>query len=357
MEQKKEWRFLIISLSVLICLVILFLLFKLSPYLQLLFSFVQGIVGPFVIAMIISYLLNPIVNILSQRGLSRWIAVLFIYSLFIASLVVLLMNLLPLINQQLNELLEHVPHWNHQMQYMIREYNDHSKEILPSSVQNALQRSLNQLEQGIGNWVSNFLDGIGQTLNHLFIAVVIPFLAFYMMRDSRELERGMMNLFPRNKRREMARLFRDMDLALGNYIRGQLLVGIVVGVLIYGGYSFIGLPYPLILAGIVAMFNVVPYLGPFLGAIPALLVALTLSPKMFLAVLMINFVVQIIEGNILSPQIVGRTLHMHPLTIIFALLVGGEFGGVWGLIFAVPLFAVGKVIFQHITAHFVRIKV
>src|SRR5690606_33646614 len=124
--------------------------------------------------------------------------------------------------------------------------------------------------------------------------------------------------------------------------------------LAYIGYLVIGLPYALLLAALVALFNIIPYLGPFFGAIPAILVALSVSYKMVFYVIIVNLVVQMLEGNVISPQIVGRTLHMHPLLIIFALLVGGEVGGILGMILAVPFFAVGKVILEHVALHYIH---
>ncbi|MNP24022.1 pheromone autoinducer 2 transporter [compost metagenome] len=108
------------------------------------------------------------------------------------------------------------------------------------------------------------------------------------------------------------------------------------------------------MAGVVAICNIIPYLGPFLGAAPAMVVATTISWKMVLLVLLVNMVCQMIESNIISPQVVGRTLHLHPLLIIFALLVGGEIAGIPGLILAVPFFAVMKVIIQHFYTYYVR---
>ena len=118
--------------------------------------------------------------------------------------------------------------------------------------------------------------------------------------------------------------------------RGQLLVCLVVGILAYVGYMLIGLPYALLLASIVGLMNVIPYLGPFIGAAPAVLVGLSESWKLALFVVAVNVVVQILESNVVSPQIVGRTLKLHPLVIILALLIGGQLGGILGLILAVP---------------------
>jgi len=356
-ERWNETRILSISILVLVLFVIIYLFFQILPFLSLIFQFFKAILGPFIIAMIISYLLNPIVNLLSRRTVPRSVAVLLIYSLFLLSITVIVINAFPLFERQLTELVEHLPRWNDQIQYMINEYNDHGRELLPSSIQNAIENSLNRMEQSIGNAVSRFLDGIGDTINQFFIALIVPFLAFYMLRDLHTFEKGFKNLIPKAKRREFLQLFREIDHALGNYIRGQLLVCVLVGGLVYIGYWLIGLPYAFILACIVGIFNIIPYLGPIFGAIPAIFVAFTISPKVVLAVILTNFIVQMLEGNILSPQIVGRTLHLHPLLIIFALLVGGEIGGVIGLILAVPTFAVGKVVIEHIIRYYVQSRV
>ncbi|WP_244527398.1 AI-2E family transporter [Lihuaxuella thermophila] len=354
MERFSDSRRLTTALFILVLLGILFLLFQMGPYIRILFSFLKAVLGPFFIAMIISYLLNPVVNLLSQRAVPRSIAVLLIYTLFIVSVVTLIINMLPLLEKQIYELAEHLPEWNAQFQRMIQEYNDHSKDFLPISIQAGIQKSLTRLEQGIGDWVGDMMSGISSTLNQIFIAFIIPFLAFYMMKDAKGIEKSLMALLPGSRRREIVRLFRDLDHALGNYIRGQLLVCLVVGLLAYLGYLLIGLPYALLLAAIVSVFNLIPYLGPIFGAIPAVLVALTESKEMVIAVIIVNMIVQMLEGNLISPQIVGRSLHLHPLMIIFALLVGGEIGGILGLLFAVPVFAMGKVVTEHIITHYLH---
>jgi predicted PurR-regulated permease PerM len=354
-ERWSVQRALTISLFILVLLGIVFLLMQISPWIRLLFAFLKAVLSPFLIAVIISYLLNPIVNLLSHRLLPRSVAVLLIYSLFIASIVILVINLAPLLEVQLSELVEHLPKWNARLQTMIKEYNDHSKEMLPLSLQTAVERSLGRLEMKISEYVGSLMSGIGSTINQLFLFLIIPFLAFYMMKDIHSIERTLLLIIPKKNRRDMIRVLREMDLALGNYIRGQFLVCLVVGVLAYIGYLIVGLPYAFLFAALVAIFNVIPYLGPIFGLIPAVFVAfISGSMKMVFGVVIVNLIIQILEGNVISPQIVGKSLHMHPLSIIFALLVGGELGGVLGLILAVPLFAMGKVVFEHVIDHFIQ---
>lgn len=337
----------------LVIFAIFFFFLQIKPLIQGIFQFIGAVLVPFLIAMMISYLLHPIVNLLSERRVPKSIAVLLIYSVFVICIIVLVMNMAPIIERQLYELIEHIPEWNHQVQQMIQEYNDHGKELLPNSVQNGIEESLSKIEKNLGSMVTDMMSGIGSTINQIMLIFIIPFLAFYMMKDADELEQQILKWLPRERRLEMIRLFRNIDQALGNYIRGQFLVCLVVGMLAYIGYLIIGVPYALLLAGAVSVFNIIPYLGPFIGAIPAILVALVVSKKMVIGVLIVNVVVQMLEGNVVSPQIVGRSLHLHPLTIIMALLIGEEVGGFIGLILAVPVFAVAKVIAEHFLEHYI----
>ncbi|MGI6126553.1 MAG: AI-2E family transporter [Planifilum sp.] len=337
----------------LIILGIIFMLVQIAPLLKELFHFLKAVLMPYLLAVIISYVLHPVVNLFSGRAVPRSVAVLLIYTLFIASIGIVFVNMSPLVNTQMKEMAEHLPEWNLQMQSWIQQYND-NKYLLPDSVRAGIEKSLDRLEQWVTDGIGNLLTGLGTTLNQVFLALIIPFLVYYMLKDAQVIERSFVTLFPRHRRKEILRVLRDIDEALGNYVRGQLLVCLAVGGLAYIGYVVIGLPYALLLAGMVALFNIIPYLGPFFGAIPAVLVAMTISGKMVISVIVVNLVVQMLEGNVISPQIVGRTLHMHPLLIIFALLVGGEVGGILGMILAVPFFAVGKVILEHVALHYIH---
>lgn len=336
----------------LLILVGLYLLLLIKPILLHVFTFLKAIVMPFFIAVIISYILNPIVTILNKRKMPRTIAVLLIYGVFITGVTVTIMNMTPMFIQQAAELNEHMPEMTMRAQSLVDGFN--KNELLPDSVRNGFNHSLNKLETKISMAVANYMNQIGATINMLFIAFIVPFLAFYILKDFQIIEKTALAIVPLKHRKKTVSLLMDIDTALGNYIRGQLLVCVIIGVLAYIGYWLVGMPYPLLLASVVAIFNIIPYMGPFFGAAPAILMASTVSMKMVLFVVLVNLTVQILEGNVISPQVVGKTLHMHPLFIIFALLVGGEVAGVVGLILAVPFFAVMKVIVQHVFIHFVH---
>lgn len=349
---KKAIAYLIMLL---LSLTILYLIIKLSPYLGNVLMFFKKIFLPFFIALIISYLLHPIVNLLHGRGIPRSLAVLLIYILFFGTLTIITINALPMLIKQTKELGENLPNMFKQFELWIDGLDnirhDHTNP-LPDSFQDGIDSTIEDLEYRISLGFQNSLGIISNTIGILFTIFLVPFVAFYMLKDYKLLEKAIITFVPKKSRKEMIRLARDIDEALGNYIRGQLIVCTIIGTLAYIGYLIIDLPYALLLASIVGITNIIPYLGPFIGATPAVIVGFTVSWKLGLSVLTVNIIIQIIEGNIVSPQIVGRKLHIHPLFIIMALLLGGQIGGIAGLILAVPTFAIIKVIVQHIGIYY-----
>jgi predicted PurR-regulated permease PerM len=353
-ERFMKSRFLVGAVYVLLSLLILFMVLQIKPMIFWMYDFMKAVLAPFLFAMIISYVLNPVVNLLNHRKVPRTIAVLLIYAVFICSMIVVLMNLIPMFMKQLKELNEHLPQLTVKAQSLMDGLNENR--FVPDSVRNGINHALIKLENSFAAGISDSINGIGTTINAMLVAFIVPFLAFYILKDFQLIEKTVLATVPRAHRKNTIKLLIDIDTALGNYIRGQLLVCMIIGVLAYIGYWLIGMPYALLLASLVAVFNIIPYLGPFFGAAPALIMASTVSLKMMLLVAIVNLTCQVLEGNVISPQVVGRTLHLHPLFIIFALLVGGELAGVLGLILAVPFFAVMKVIIQHIFLYYVQRK-
>lgn len=352
MEPFYRSRWFTVLVYALLGLFVLFMLLQIRPILNGIYHFLKAVLGPFAVAIIFSYVLYPVVNALAQRRVPRTIAVLLIYAVFLTSLAVIVMNLIPMFVEQINELNEHLPQLTMKAQSLMDTLNDNR--FLPESIRMGIYKSLAKFEMNISTAVSNYISGIGNMLNMLFIAFIIPFLAFYILKDFQIFQRAVIAVVPKEHRKRTVKLLTDVDTALGNYIRGQFLVCVIVGVLAYIGYWAIGMEYPLLLAAVVAVFNIIPYVGPFFGAAPAIVMAASISWKMVLYVCIVNTIIQMLEGNVISPQVVGRTLHMHPLFIIFALLVGGEFAGIVGMILAVPFFAVMKVLIQHIFVYYVH---
>lgn len=336
-------RFLAFAINLIALLIIANLLWWLRPVLKQIAAWAGEILLPFLVGILIAYLLHPVVSALEKRNVPRSVAVILIYLLFVLVLAVFLLNTIPVFTRQLVELSDDLPRMFNWYQTWMSEWEYH-KYFLPDTIQSGVDRVIVQSKERVAQTISDLAENARGTVSKLLGYAVIPFIAFYLLKDMPFLQRAAIQLIPRPYRRKTLVTLRDVNDVLAKYLHGQMVVALLVGVLAYVGYWLIGMPYPFVLAAAVGLTNVVPYVGPLIGAAPAVLVALTLSMRTVLLVVAVNLLIQMIEGNILSPNIVGRSLRLHPLAIIFALLAGEALGGIVGLIFAVPTLAVLKVL-------------
>jgi predicted PurR-regulated permease PerM len=340
-------RYLEISTAVLISLLCVYLFSLLRGFFHDIWNVITVVLYPFLGALVVTYILQPVVDMLVRRRVPRTIAILLIYAVFALLLTIGLMHAIPTVTKQITQLTQTLPaqieQANNWIDAVIKQ-----KQYLPDAVRIGLERALTQAEQSFTGAIARIFTLISGAVNAIFAAFVVPFLVFYMLKDAKTIGRTVVRLFPSEKRDEVQELLAGIDDTLGSYIRGQLLVMLAVGILTYAGYLIIGMPYALLLAITLAVADIVPYLGPFIGAAPAIVLALLINPGLAIKVLIVNVIVQQCEGNLIAPQIMGKTLHLHPMAIVVALLVGGEIGGLLGLIAAVPVLAVGKVVWTHV---------
>ncbi|PBB05096.1 AI-2E family transporter [Salimicrobium humidisoli] len=220
--------------------------------------------------------------------------------------------------------------------------------------------STNSLKQQVSKYASSLGQDIGEHFAETFstvagaatVIIIIPFVLFFFLKDGRKLVPFLTSPFSGEKREEATRLFRRLDETVAAYIIGQATVAFVDGVLMYISYLIIGLDYALILGLFVVVTAIIPFFGPILGVIPAIVVALTQAPIMVIYVLVALIVVQQLEGNIVAPVVLGERLHIHPLTIIFLLIVAAPLGGFIGMVIAVPLYSVIKVLLYNFYRYF-----
>ncbi|MCL6576805.1 AI-2E family transporter [Kyrpidia sp.] len=331
---------------ILVVLACVYMVIQLRPVWDWALGLIGSVATPFVVALIISYLLNPVVEALVKRRVPRGISILIIYAIFLLISAVAAVQGIPALVEQVKALAANLPETVNRIDQWLNELARQTR-YLPDGIQQAVENHLNQMERWTGRFLGQVVASLGATVGQLLSAFVVPFLVFYLLKDLKMVERVVLSLAPREQRDSWKKLLQEIDDALGRYVRGQLLVMALVGVLTYAGYLIIGLPFSLLMASIVAVANIIPYVGPFIGLAPAALIGLTISPAMALKVLLVNLIVQQIESNLISPTVVGRSLDIHPLAIIFALLLGGQLAGIAGMVFAVPVLAVLRVIGQH----------
>jgi predicted PurR-regulated permease PerM len=177
---------------------------------------------------------------------------------------------------------------------------------------------------------------------------ISPILAFYLLHDWYKIKSEILALLPSGWRAELILFFRDVDKVLGGIIRGQLLVASIIGVFVTIGLYLLQVKFALIIGILAALFDIIPYFGPIIGASPAVMLAILESPWLTIKVILLFFIIQQIEGNIIHPKIIGENIGLHPLSVIFVVFVGGEVAGIIGMLLGVPVAAIGKVLVRHI---------
>ena len=349
MDIRLKWFY---RLGFLFLLFIVFFIFmKLKPMWGPVISVATIILLPFFIGSFISYLLHPIVEALHRQGLQRGLSVMIIYLLFFGGMGYGLYKGIPAIIIQIQELSENAPSLIKQYKIWVEMLHQQTSNW-PFGVQERIESGLDELEIRMNDYLNNIVNYAMKAFDFLLLLALIPFIAFYMLKDYEELKKLLWYMTPKKWRNQGRAFFRDVDASLGGYIRGQLLICGVINVLAALLFWLFEMKYPLVLGTIIGITNVIPYFGPIIGAIPAVIIAATMSGKMMLTVVVIVFVLQFLEGNVLSPLIVGKSLHMHPLFIMLALLAGGELGGIIGMILSIPILAVLKVMLLHARVHF-----
>ncbi|ASN05142.1 AI-2E family transporter [Virgibacillus necropolis] len=318
---------------------LVYLFIKLFPFYGTVFSFLWSVFFPFFFSLFIAYLLYPIMQKIHSFNIPKGLAILIIYVLFLGGIIFAINRIYPLFLRQLTELSDQLPQFISTYKNWIYQIYE-STAFLPETVHDKMDNLFQQIETRMGNLVSKLINSITKIFDIIVVVTVIPVLVFYFLKDKKRIKDWLKKWIPSTYHHRAHEILFSIDKSLGNYIRGQLLVSLFVSIATFTSYYFLDLKYALVLAIIMGFTNFIPYFGPIIGALPALAIALTVSTKLAVFVLITVFVIQLIESNFLSPFIVGKSIHIHPIAIIFALLVGGQVGGVVGLLLAVPLLTI-----------------
>ncbi|HLR41386.1 MAG TPA: AI-2E family transporter [Virgibacillus sp.] len=345
----KALNFLFWNLAGIFIFLFIYLLVKLFPIYGTVFSFLWHLFLPFLIACLIAYLLYPVIQKIHHYNIPTSIAILLIYVLFFGGTAYFIYRVYPAVIHELKDL-------NEQLPQLIRMYEDavyqiyESTSFLPEAVHDKMDGFVIGLETKVENILGKLLGGFTKVFDVILIIMVIPVLVFYFLKDYKQIKNYFKKWIPRRYRPQASTLLHAINESLGNYIRGQLLVSLFVSIATLIAFHLLGIKYALLLAIIMGLTNIIPYFGPIIGAIPAIAITLTMSAKLIIFVLLAIFIIQLIESNLLSPYIVGKSINIHPVAIIFALLLGGEISGVIGMILAVPTLTILNVLLTHTVA-------
>lgn len=312
---------------------------------------------PVILAGIVYYLMNPAVDYLERKGVKRVHSIISLFLFVAAFITVLLVAVIPFLSDQMTALLENLPRYVEQLK---QEFDQFVGSAGFLQIQEWLNLNPTELTGNVTEQASSVLNGalnsfgsfVGALKEVILAIVTLPFILFYLLKDGKQLPDTIADFLPNKLQPQSKRIMAEMNSQISSYIRGQIIVSFCIGLLLYIGYLIIGLEYSLVLALVAACTSIIPYLGPAIAITPALVVAMVTSPVMLLKMIVIWTVVQLIEGKFISPQIMGKSLQIHPITIIFVILTAGNLFGIVGIILAVPGYAVLKVFATHLFESF-----
>lgn len=331
---------------------------------------IRIIFPPLVVALLMIYLMNPLVNRLEERRVSRSLGTILAYVVVFGTLALLIIGVTPLISGQIDRFSQQWPEFKLELADSVVNLGEGFNERFGVDLDTARVTCLldadntqdvdapshercDAVTQRFRETIASSADRITEVgssvLEVLFIFILGPLLALYLLIDLPQLQRDILNLVPKDHQEEVADLGSKVGRTVGGFFRGQFLVAVIVGVLAATGFAIIGLPFWLIIGAIAGFTNLIPLVGPFIGGGLGLLIgSIAGGPALGLKAALVALIVQQIDNHIISPNVMKRTVKLHPVTVMLSILAGGTLAGFWGVLLGVPAVAVGKLLASHL---------
>ena len=320
---------------------------------------------PYIFGLVLAYVLSPLIRFfergflwLSKRRYlgflqraARGLAIGLVYLLVVAVLVGFFSVFVPVLIEQGKALWEtRDTIWEYI--YQLGEDVVEQYRLLPEQVRVQVDENLNKFGEQVGRIVQQAVGGTAVVISYTFSLVlailIIPFWTFYMLLDSKKLSQTFVRSIPISIRDDVLKVVTLVDAVFASYLRGQLFLALIIGAISTIFFGIAGVQFALILGVISGLFELIPNIGPILGAIPAILVALAQNPTLALVVAIYAVVIQQIENIFITPRVLGRSVQLHPVLVMVVLVIGSELGGLLGLFLAPVTTAVLRDVFRYV---------
>ena len=316
---------------------------------------VLNVLAPLFIGFIVAWLFAPLVDKMTKKGMSRILASMIVYVIFIAFLIVFFRIFIPIIYNELNELIKTLPSITEKITDFINSTFDKidsdafNIEAIKTNILDAITNYGTSISSNLPTTIVSIMSNLVSGLGTIFFGLII---GLYMLFDFDNVTNLLLKVIPVKHQVEVASLVEKIGSEVRKCVNGTLLVACMVFVCDTIGFSIIGLKSALLFGLFCGITDLIPYIGPYLGTVVATVVGLTQSPLIGLGVFIIACVVQLIESYVLQPIVMSKATNLHPVVIICGLLIFGHFFGIVGMILASPIMSVIKVIFEFIIEKF-----
>lgn len=341
---KLGWVLIIVGV-ILLC-TFLFKEWKIFAFLKAIFA----VISPLFIGIVIAWLLDPMVSWLQKNGVKRSFATVIVFLAFIGIIVMLFSLMIPALVNQVNEFISYAPNI---LDYIKTASNNFFSRLSIlynydfASIRDTIYLNLSNLISSVTVDLPNKIINIASSIVSGGLNIIFGlFVAFYMLFDFNNVRKHLMNLLPKKIHSDAITLTDKLNKTLKNYVQGTLLIMLILFVFQSIALGIAGLSSPMLFGLFCAVTNVIPYVGPYIGGIPAVLVGFTISPVTGIGALIAVVVAQLLESYFLNPVVMSKSMKLHPVTIMIGLLIFGHFFGILGMILATPVISCLKIIFN-----------
>ena len=321
----------------------------------------RGALFPFIISLVLAELLYPAVKFLETRlpghrrapTVTRVVSIMAIYIVFAGCLVGVAYLTIPPLFAEAQHFIRTFPEFYERARTTVEGWSENLTAQIPQDflvhIEGAVASGGDVLAEAAQGVITRTLSGASSTLTIVIGLAIVPFLLFYLLKDREEITSGMYASMSPRSAMHLRNVLNVLSRVIGAYVRAQILSACIVGALVFIGLSILGIEFAATLGLVAGLFGLIPIIGPFLGAVPGILVTLSHSPDKLIWVALVYVVVQLVENNLISPRIHGRAVRLHPVLIMAILVVGSEIAGLWGVVVAVPVTAAARdvVIYFH----------
>ena len=335
------------------------ILFKSVNSLQQITDFISVVIGiliPLIWAMVIAYLVNPLIVLLDDKlKLKRSYNILLVYLVLTGIIVLIAIAVIPRIVLNITELIDNLPEVIQNLEIYLTDWFANLSEYSFSKYIefDTVNEYIGRLSSGFDVIISTALNSLLSVGTGVFKFILGFVISIYILKDKevfgRSFRRFFFAKFSEANAERILEFFKDSDRIFSRFLIGKFIDSVIIGIMAFMGFLLLEAPYPLLLALIIGITNMIPYFGPFIGAVPVAVITLFFDPILALWVVIFIFVLQQFDGYILGPKILGQSLGLSPFWIILAILIGGGLFGVIGMLIGVPIMAIIKsIITKHI---------
>jgi predicted PurR-regulated permease PerM len=318
------------------------------------FPFISDIIATIIGSIIIAYALNPIINSFERRNIKRFYGVIIVYLSIVAMFFILSVLVIPSSGKEIRRFVSNLPIYFEQisdiMDGFYTKYYSTLGGLPPmfQGIENIVMENLVKLEGIISDSMTKFVGGVLSMASKLVNIVLTPILVLYFLVDKAYFKELLIKLIPNKYREDTLQLASIIDTSLKQFIKGRLIMSLYAGVMTTILLLVLGIEFPFVIGFITGVADIVPYIGPFLGYVPAVFFASFSGIMKVIWVSIFWVLIQWTENNIVAPKIIGENMGMHPMVILLSIIIGGGVFGVFGMILSVPIVAITKITTQYI---------